>query len=112
MLTALIVVLPVNVLAGTASGSASTGNGGQDCAKISKSGRDDTGAMTVGKVILDGKVLTVNVDYTVRAGTDGSTRPVIDFDKPLPGKGKVEVELSTIQPGTFTVVVKLEKCKR
>ena len=36
MLAALIAVLPVNVLAGTASGSASTGNGGQDCEDIKK----------------------------------------------------------------------------
>ncbi len=112
MLALLIAALPVNSLAGTASGSANTGAGGQTCAKVSKRGRDNTGAMTVGNVKLNGTDLKLNVDYKIRAGTNGSTRPVIEFTNPLPANAQVVVELSTIQDGTFTVIVELEKCRR
>lgn len=115
LIVGLLVLLatPLVVFAGTASGTANSGrSGGQTCGKISKSGRTDTGAMTVGSVTVDGKILVKGTDYTVRAGTDNSTRPVIEFSNPLSANVKVEVSLSTIQAGTFTVNLALEHCKR
>ena len=67
--------------------------------------------MTVSEVKVDGKVLTVGADYTIKDGTNHSTRPVIVFEKPLGARANVEVKLSTIEDGTFTVKVSLETCK-
>lgn len=112
-LVLVIMATPLAIFAGTATGSAATGNGGQDCAKISKRGRDNTGALTVGEVRINGgDPLREGVDYKVRAGTNNSTRPVIEFTNPLPANANVSVRLGTGQAGTFTVVVELEKCKR
>lgn len=104
-----VMAAPVNVLAGSGSGSANSGaKGGQNCAKVSKSSRTDTGAMTVTEVKINGVVQVAGRDYTVRAGTSGSTRPVIDFTHPLPANVDVSVRVNTVKAGTFTVDVKLE----
>ncbi len=104
-----LVASPVEVLAGSGSGSANSGRkGGQNCAKISKSTRADTGAMTVTEVKVNGVVLVAGRDYSVRAGTSGSTRPVVDFTNPLAANVDVSVRVSTIKAGTFTVAVNLE----
>lgn len=109
----ILIAAPLDALAGTATGSSGTGaGGGQTCGKISKKSRDNTGAMTVGTVTLNGTAMTLNVDYKVRAGTDKSTRPVIEFTNPLPANANVEVKLSTIEAGTFTVNLELEHCRR
>ena len=108
----LLIMAPASVFGGTATGSANSGKGGgQNCAKISKSSKT-TGAMTVTAVYVGGKRFTAGTDYTVRRGTSNSTRPIIDFNSPLAKDVKVEVELSTVKDGDFTVNVSLETCKK
>jgi hypothetical protein len=109
LLVVLLVMAPVNVLAGTASASANSGaNGGQDCGKISKRSGQNTGAMTVGTVTVNGRTLTKGQDYHVE--NDGSTRPVIKFTNPLPANAQVNVSLSTKLTGTFNVNLALTNC--
>ncbi|GEM_PF-2713054 len=109
--TVLIILTATPVLAftGTATASANSGRaGGQKVGKISKKDRTNTGAMTVGTVKVNGHILVSGTDYNVRAGTDNSTRPVIDFTNPLGANAAVEISLTTAQDGTFTVDLKLE----
>jgi hypothetical protein len=95
-----------NVLAGTATASA-TAAGGEDCGKISQKKNQNTSAMTVGNVIRNGKPMTKGTDYHIKPGTDGSTRPVIIFTSPLNANDKIEVTLSTGKRGAFTVNLEL-----
>ncbi len=106
-----LVLVPLTVHAGTASATASSGRGGQNCGKISKKSRQNTGAMTVQGVKVNGTSLVEGRDYKVRAGTNGSTRPVIEFTNPLPANANVAVSLDTILDGSFTVNLELTTCK-
>ncbi len=108
LLLGLLLFAPINVLAGTASGSAEA-KGGEDCAKISKKDRQNTGAMEVNTVTVNGTPLTLGTDYTVE--NNNSTRPVIKFKNPLTAKANVEVTLKTGKPGTFDAVVTLTNCR-
>ncbi len=104
------VIGTINVLAGTASASATASNaGGEDCGKISKKKGQNTGAMTVGTVTVNGgPPLTLGTDYVVE--NNGSTRPVIKFTSPLPANANVNVTLSTKLGGRFDVILTLTKC--
>ena len=107
-----LIFAPINVLAGTASASANAGRkGGQNCGKISKKSRQDTGAMTVTEVKVNGTILTAGRDYNIKAGTSGSTRPIIEFTNPLAANADVSVTLDTVLAGTFTVNLELTTCK-
>ncbi|HMS39467.1 MAG TPA: hypothetical protein PKE69_04520 [Pyrinomonadaceae bacterium] len=102
-----LVFAPINVLAGTASASA-TAKAGDDCGEIEKKEGQNTGAMTVGKVFVGDKELKEGVDYTVE--NNGSTRPKIKFKTPLADKAKVKVTLTTGKRGDFTVNLTLSNC--
>jgi hypothetical protein len=91
-LVGLLAFASINVLAGTTSASA-TAKAGDDCGQISKKEGQNTGAMEVTSVKVNGKELTKGVDYTVE--NDKSTRPKIKFKKPLAKDDKVDVSLKT-----------------
>ncbi len=98
---------PINVLAGTASASA-TAKAGDDCGEIEKREGQNTGAMNIGMVKVNGKELKKGIDYTVE--NDGSTRPKIKFKTPLAKDDSVSVTLSTVKRGDFTVNLTLSNC--
>jgi hypothetical protein len=96
-----------SALAGTASASA-TAKAGDDCGEVSKKSGQNTGAMTVDSVTVNGTTLKKDVDYTVE--NDGSTRPKIKFKNPLAKGDKVDVTLTTGKTGHFDVNLTLSDC--
>ena len=107
-----VVVLALGVkeafASGTATASATAAADGTNCGKISKPSGVDTGGMTVLEVKINGQLTTA---YTVKAGTNDSTRPVITFSPALKKGDKVEVTLSTRHEGTYKVNLELEQKK-
>lgn len=99
--------MPTTVFAGTASASA-TAKAGDDCGQVSKKEGQNTGAMVVDKVSVNGKTLTKGVDYTVE--NDKSTRPKIKFKNGLAKDDKVRVLLTTGKTGHFDVNLTLSDC--
>ncbi|MEZ5347391.1 MAG: hypothetical protein R2681_17730 [Pyrinomonadaceae bacterium] len=103
-----ILIIPASVFAGTATAEKNTGRGGQDCGKISKRSGQNTGGMTVKKVMVGDDEYKEGTHYNIRRGTDGSTRPVIEFVNPLPANKDVKVTLDTKKGEDKTYEVNLE----
>lgn len=101
-----LVFAPVNVFASaTASADA---KGGEDCGDIEKRSGQNTGALEVIEVKVNGLPLEKGVDYTVE--NNKSTRPKIKFVNPLLNGDKVKVTLSTGKRGNWDVVLTLSDC--
>ena len=101
------VIGSISIYAGTATATA-TAEAGNKCGDISKKRNQNTGAMEVLDVEVNGTPLR-KAAYIVT--NNGSTRPKIEFVTPLAAGDVVKVTLSTGKKGTYEVNLDLHNCR-